>query len=152
MCLYINAYGMTPLRVYTTCFMILLAVTFLVLLLRQFITKLPTAAILTSVYIMMLAVLCFGKPDARIAEYNIRHYADGSLKDLDIHMLCNLSEDAYNVMARKQNQEILKSVSYLEWNFFWEKGNRIVDDYETNSHDKSWNLSAQLLIQQIKFP
>lgn len=152
MCLYINAYGMTPLRVYTTCFMILLAVTFLVLLLRQFITKLPTAAILTSVYIMMLAVLCFGKPDARIAEYNIRHYADGSLKDLDIHMLCNLSEDAYNVMARKQNQEILKSVSYLEWNSFWEKGNRIVDDYETNSHDKSWNLSAQLLIQQIKFP
>lgn len=151
MFLYINAYGMTPLRVYATWFMILLAMTFLVLLLRQFISKLPTAAILTSISVAMLAILCFGKPEARIAEYNIRHYADGSLKDLDIAMLCGLSEDAYNVMARTKNQEIIYTANPEDWEMFNKEGSRIVESYRTDAPDKGWNLPAQLLIQQIGY-
>ena len=146
MFLYINAYGMTQLRIYTTWFMILLAITFLVLLIRQFTAKIPTAAVLTSTFIIMLGILCFGKPDARIAEYNIKHYADGTLSELDVQMLCDLSEDAYAVMAREENAYILESAGKLDTVI--RHGNNIVESYQYHP-DKERNISAQLLIQDV---
>lgn len=146
MFLYINAYGMTQLRIFTTWFMILLTVTFLVLLIRQFTQKLPTAAILTSVYIVMLGILCFGKPDARIAEYNIRRYAEGSLSELDVDMLCDLSEDAYVVMAREGNASVLESAGKLDTVI--RRGNDIVGSYQYHP-DRKRNIAAQILIQDV---
>lgn len=145
MVLYIHAYGMTQLRIYTTWFMVLLAVVFLVLLLRQFSAKLPTAAVLTGVFIVMFAGLCFSRPDARIAEYNLRRCAEGTLKDMDIDMLCDLSEDAYNVMA--QNRELLEQEGL--WDYFLEKA-EMKTDYEYGSDQyRKWNMSAQILLQQL---
>ena len=144
MILYISAYGMTPLRVYTTWFMVLLAAVFLVLLVRQFTDRMPTAAVLTSVCIVMLAGLCFSRPDARIAEYNIRRYEQGTLENLDVSMLCDLSEDAYNVMAR--NRETLERAG--KWDTFLRRAGSRTDRYEEHP-DKSRNLPAQILLQQL---
>ena len=145
MVLYISAYGMTELRFYTTWFMVLLVAVFLVLLVRQFASKLPTASVLTGVLTAMLAVLCFCRPDARIAEYNIRRYEQGTLKELDVDMLCALSEDAYNVMAR--NRRTLERAGKWEAFVFCAE-NRVDVRYE-NHPDRSWNMPAQILIQQM---
>lgn len=144
MVLYISAYGLTPLRVYTAWFMVLLAISFLVLLIRQFTAKLPTAAVLTSAFIILFAGLCFARPDARIAEYNIMRYEQGTLSELDVPALCGLSEDAYNVMAR--HPETLKEAG--RWEYFLTCAEEFEDSYKRHK-DRKWNLSAQLLIQAL---
>lgn len=145
MVLYIGAYGLTALRLYTAWFMVLLCIAFLVLLMRQFMHKLPTAAILTVSFIVMFGGLCFSRPDACIAEYNITRYEQGTLHDLDIEALCKLSEDAYNVMMHHRNT--LEKAE--RWEYFSQKAERTVDNYSRHK-DWSWNLSAQILLQYVQ--
>lgn len=144
MALYIEAYGLTALRLYTAWFMVLLAVVFLVLLVRQFVKKLPTAAILTVSFTVLFGLLCFARPEARIAEYNIARYENGTLKELDVRMLCELSEDAYTVMAK--HPDALKRAE--KWNYFVMKAHSRTDSYSEHN-DRSWTVPAQILIQQM---
>ncbi len=144
MLLYIKAYGLTALRLYTAWFMVLLAAVFFVLMLRQFVRKLPTAAILSVAFTVLFGLLCFAKPETRIAEYNIARYENGTLKDLDVQMLCELSEDAYTVMAK--HPDTLEHAG--QWEYFREKAENRTDRYRIQK-DRSWNLPAQILIQQI---
>ncbi|MBP0968288.1 MAG: DUF4173 domain-containing protein [Oscillospiraceae bacterium] len=145
MALYIEAYGLTALRLYTAWFMVLLAVVFLVLLVRQFAKKLPTAAILTVSFTVLFGLLCFARPEARIAEYNIARYENGTLPELDVRMLCELSEDAYTVMAK--HPDALKRAE--KWNYFVMKAQSRTDFYSIQN-DRSWNIPAQILIQQMQ--
>ena len=98
MIMYIGEYGFTRLRLYTAWFMVLLAVIFTVLLIRGFVPRMHTAAVISSAFIVLFGVLCFSRPDAFIAEYNITGYENGTLENLDVEMLCGLSDDAYAVM------------------------------------------------------
>ena len=93
MVLYISRYGLTRLRLYTSWFMVLLAVVFIVLAIRIFARKFPTAKILTVSFIIMFGMLCFSKPDKVIADYNVWHYVNGELEELDVDMLSDLSAD-----------------------------------------------------------
>ncbi len=95
MLLYIGKYGLTRLRLYTSWFMVLLAVVFAVLAVRAFVKRLPTARIITGVFIAMFAALCFTRPDALITEYNIEKYLDGEHETLDVGTLSSMSDDAY---------------------------------------------------------
>ncbi len=144
MALYIKAYGLTALRLYTAWFMVLLAVVFLVLLVRQFAKKLPTSAILTVSFTVLFGLLCFSRPEALIAEYNITRYEAGTLKELDAAMLCTLSEDAYTVMAR--HPEALQRAG--QWESFRKNAEARTETYRTHN-DRSWNLPAQILIQRV---
>lgn len=100
MLLYIEKYGLTRLRLYTSWFMVLLAAVFITLAVRAFAKKLPTAKIITGVFIVMFGLLCFSKPDALITEYNIHQYLEGEHEMLDTKMLSSLSDDAYVVALR----------------------------------------------------
>ena len=142
MVLYIDTYGLTRLRLYTAWFMVLLAVSFLVLLVRQFTRRIPTAKILTASFILLFGMLCFSRPDARIAEYNITRYEQGTLSDLDAHMLCQLSEDAYVVMLR--HLDAFDTAGTKE--YVYSRALALEKSYE-DSPDRKQNLSAQLLIQ-----
>ncbi len=95
MLLYIGRYGLTRLRLYTSWFMVLLAVIFVVLAARAFVKRLPTARIITAVFIAMFAALCFTRPDAMITDYNIQKYLSGEHEELDVRTLSAMSDDAY---------------------------------------------------------
>jgi len=142
MVLYIDAYGLTRLRLYTAWFMVLLAVVFTVLIVRQFVQKLPTAAVLTAVFIVMFGALCFSRPDALIAEYNISRYENGTLKELDVPMLCQLSDDAYAVLLA--HPEAVASADKTE--YFADKTAKRLADLDAHP-DQSWNLSSQILLK-----
>lgn len=134
MCLYIDAYGLTQLRVFTTWFMILLTVIFLVLLVRQFKT-LPTAKILASFFMVWFAVLCFSRPDALIAEYNLSRIENGTLT-ADTETLYDLSDDALCVMLKHQD-----TMEELDGNSLQMQIDNQVEHYEIFP-DESWNFSA----------
>ncbi len=86
MFIYIGEYGMTPMRVYTTWFMALLAVVFVIVILWQFI-RLPLWKTVFVGFTVMFGVLCFCNIDGFIADYNVDSYFSGEIDKLDVDML-----------------------------------------------------------------
>lgn len=141
MVLYVQVYGLTRLRLYTSWFMVLLGVIFVTITVRALVKKLPTAKILSASFIVMFAFLCFSRPDALIAEYNISRYEAGTLKNLDVSMLCELSDDALAVMTNHSD-----TIAVCDTNAEFETCLKCkVHDYEKYPIDAS-NVSSQKLI------
>lgn len=137
MVLYIDAYGLTSQRLFTTWFMVLLAVVFICLIVRQFMQKFPTAAVIVMSGIVMFGGLCFSRPDALIAEYNITRYEQGTLKDLDIYALAKLSDDAFVVMMQHIDTiEAAGKMKLFRSEAYAAKRNAEKDNFGT------WNLST----------
>ncbi len=100
MFLYIDNYGMTQLRIYTTWFMLLLMLVFLLVIIRQFKVNLPVCKIGFAVFTVMFGLLCFSRPDAWMTRYNAEMYLAGELEEFDGEMIrCELSDDAVAVLC-----------------------------------------------------
>ena len=74
MVMYIESWGFTRLRVYTTWFMTVLAVLFVLLLLKQYWRRLRVAPIFIAAFLALYALLAFGRTDAAIASLNVEYY------------------------------------------------------------------------------
>ena len=90
MAMYIGAYGLTQLRIYTSWFMILLLFVFAVISIRQFIKINMTKLILIG-FVSLFMILSYGNVDGVIAKYNISKYEAGTFSEFDIEMLGSLS-------------------------------------------------------------
>lgn len=99
MLMYINEYGMTLLRVYTSWFMILLALIFVLVIALQ-IRDYKIWRAVFAVFTAMLAVLCFGNLEGAIARYNISAYQSGKLSELDAEEFYELGFPAVKPAAR----------------------------------------------------
>lgn len=108
---YIRVRGLTMPRIYAAWGAVLIGTVYLVLLIKQFIRKLPAAAVMTAACVVLLGGLFLSHPAKRIAEYNITGYENGTLDELDVLTLCELSGDAYAVMS--EHQETLKESDYF---------------------------------------
>lgn len=95
MIMYINELGMTPLRVYTSWFMILLAVFFVIVIVMQFVDFHCWKALFIA-FTAMFAILCFGDINGQIARYNISAYESGAIEELDADVF---SELGYSALA-----------------------------------------------------
>ncbi|EWM53130.1 DUF4153 domain-containing protein [Ruminococcus flavefaciens] len=93
MVMYINRYGLTRLRVYTSWFMILLAFVFIMIIIKQFRFEMKFARNMAVIFTLMFAVLCFSRPEAVIVKYNIEMYRSGQLEELDKDSILEMSDD-----------------------------------------------------------
>ena len=93
MVMYINAYGLTQLRVFTSWFMILLLFIFAMICVRQF-KKFNLVKFVTAGFILMFMALSYGNVDGLIARYNISRCEAGTLSIFDIDMINGLSDAA----------------------------------------------------------
>jgi hypothetical protein len=100
MVMYIDNYGLTLLRVYTTWFMVLAGLIFVLLIINQFNSKLNFMKAGSIVFILMFALLCFSDVDGQIANYNVSRYETGTLKSVDIGMMYDLSDSAVKYVAQ----------------------------------------------------
>ncbi|MFV0527227.1 MAG: DUF4153 domain-containing protein [Lachnospiraceae bacterium] len=94
MVLYIQAYGLTQLRVYTSFFMLLLLIVFLLIIVAQFRAFNLTKAIVLTCSLLFLA-LCYTNPDGMIARYNVNAYQAGTLKEMDTSIFYAAPEASY---------------------------------------------------------
>ena len=101
--LYIRAYGLTRLRVYTSWFMLWLLLVFILLTLatarKRGIaaeSRLTPAKALTVLSIVMFLTLNYMNPDRIIVHENLSRYENSqmSLEELDLYGLASLSDDA----------------------------------------------------------
>ncbi len=100
MFMYIESYGLTKKRVYSTCMMIVLAVLFVLIILRRFIPKISTVAFSLVASLLLFAVLSLGNIDGIIARYNVDRYMDGSLPTVDIEAMEDLGDAAVPELVR----------------------------------------------------
>lgn len=100
MLLYITKFGLTRLRVYTAVFMLMLAVLFVLTVVRQLSRNFPFMKCAVVVVSLFSLVFAFGRFDGFIADYNVSAYLDGRLERVDTFALCELSCDAYPAVKR----------------------------------------------------
>jgi len=93
MVLYIREMGMTPLRIYTSWFMVVMAVFFVLVIVAQY-TKLRFCKAAFVGFTVLFAVLCFSNVDGMIAKYNVTAYQSGKLESVDFGVLRGLGDAA----------------------------------------------------------
>ncbi len=91
--MYISYYGLTRLRIYTSWFMVVLLLMFVIILLRQFKVFQGTRIAVIG-FICLFLALCYGNVDGMIAKYNIDQYQAGALQSLDVIAMSELSDGA----------------------------------------------------------
>lgn len=93
MLMYIGEYGMTLMRVYTSWFMLLLAVIFVLIIVLQ-IRDYEIWRVMFAAFTVMFGLLCFGDFEGMIARYNISAYRSGELEELDVRAFGELGYSA----------------------------------------------------------
>lgn len=106
MVMYISNYGLTQLRVYTTWFMILTAFIFVFIIIRQFNKNFPAVRAAAVTFTLMFTVLCFSRPDAVIARYNMENCSD-TITFRDIEEMNDLSADAAAVITEPKYRSLV---------------------------------------------
>ena len=88
--LYIDRFGLTTKRVYAAWFMAVLAILFLLIIVKQFVSKIKMIPVGAAVVVAMFGLLSFSGVDAFIAEYNVDRYLNGTIRMLDVDALGDL--------------------------------------------------------------
>lgn len=99
MVLYIDAYGMTVLRLTTSAFMVFLAVVFIGVILRIYIRRvnvIKTALLTAGVVVLLLGV---GNVNGICARYNYEAYMSGALDKVDVQAMYELGDEGIPYVA-----------------------------------------------------
>ncbi len=104
MVLYIDRFGLTRMRVYPLWFMLVLALAFIVIFLKQFFKSIPALAVSLAITVVAFSALSICNIDAVIANYNVERYLDGSLDEVDITLLENIGDSAVPALCRLKNE------------------------------------------------
>lgn len=142
--MYIRTYGMTPKRVNTFWFSIVLGVVFFFILLYQFIPKINFTRCAAVSFAVLFCALIFSNTDAMIARYNIEKYKSGETKTLDTDLLCyNLSDSAVPVIIEEYDTLPDESPKKAIDKYFTEWAKRIeIREDKTDSDWRDFNLST----------
>ena len=114
MVLYIDTYGLTPKRVYASWFMVLIALTFIIITLSQIIPRMSALAWSGVIWVIMFALISLSNVDGIIADYNVDCYISEKLDDVDVEMLINLGDPAVPALSRLKIELPKKSDEYIE--------------------------------------
>ena len=94
MALYVSRFGLTPMRVYASWFMAVIAVLFLLILIRQFVQRFPVMPVSAATVVVLFLVLTLSGADGLIARYNVDRYLSGSLAEVDMNAMRELGDEA----------------------------------------------------------
>lgn len=154
MVMYIQNYGLTQLRIYTTWFMTLIALLFVYVIIRQFKPDFSFMTCAAVTFTLMFALLCFSRPDAIIAKYNLEHCAD-SLSYSDIENMRKLSDDAAAVIIDEEYVAVVRDIVGTRYVYDGQQEPEKCDGYEFIVSDilerldrnpyAQYNLSALLI-------
>jgi uncharacterized protein YfkK (UPF0435 family) len=100
MLLYIESYGLTRLRVYSSWMIILLAVFFIIALIHQFVPKLPIISALIVSFVVFFGILTMPDVDSIIANYNVDAYIKGDLVKVDVATISNYDESSVEALFK----------------------------------------------------
>ncbi len=94
MVMYVSVYGFTQLRIYTAWFMTLCAIIVILAIIKQLVPHFCISKWVSVGFVIMFALLAFGKPDYIIARCNEQLKQSGVLEYYDSSYVYTLSDDA----------------------------------------------------------
>lgn len=100
MAYYMGAFGLTRMRVLTSAFMLCLAVCFLGVLVRLFVSRFPYMKLAVGAAAVVICALAWADVDAQVARYNVTAYESGRLESVDVDLLSTLRSSAAPYVAR----------------------------------------------------
>ncbi|MEE1197553.1 MAG: DUF4173 domain-containing protein [Acutalibacteraceae bacterium] len=104
MVMYIDCYGLTQKRIYSTWLMGVLALIFIFIIIKQFAPKSRVIAFSLSVLVVLFGALSLCNIDRIIAGYNVDRYIDGSLNEFDIDASIELGDAAIPELVRLNDE------------------------------------------------
>ncbi|MBO7737137.1 MAG: DUF4173 domain-containing protein [Clostridia bacterium] len=100
MALYIQSYGLTERRVVSSWFMVLLAIIFVIIIVKQFVKRMKLIPASGIAVALMLALLTLSNYNGIIADYNVDRYIEGDLDSVDLDELYDLDTPALPALLR----------------------------------------------------
>lgn len=146
MFLYITVYNLTPLRVYTSWFMLFLMICFVAVTVKIWRQKLNVVKVLVISLTTMFLILCYADTDRLIVSYNIEQYQTGVSESLDEETLRKLGASATPALTEIQKGKYSETVEQelrrrerfgprdlWDWNFARWQANQALDLYWSES-------------------
>ncbi len=151
---YISLYGLTSLRVLTSVFMVMLAVIFLVLMLRLVTPKVKYAKVVLVTCTLALVLVSVVDINPIIAEYNYREYKKGNI-EIDVEQISTLGEGGMPVLcklAEEKDKEISDEAKYyICQNIYYIYDNAYDrQDYEQNGRQPSKTAIYEMNLSWVK--
>lgn len=100
MVMYINEYGLTVLRLFTSVFMVATAVVIIAFIIRIFNSELNTVKYAVLISMALFTVLSLCGIDRTVASYNVNAYLNGTLETVDVDTVFHLSDSAIPYLAK----------------------------------------------------
>lgn len=149
MVLYIDAYGMTVLRITTSAFMLFLAIVFIAVILRVYLNKInivKTALLAAGCVVLILGTM---NVNAVCAEYNYKAYNAKKLDSIDIKALYELGDEGIpyivKIACSKDKDNALDAQKYLAEAYLYDyfddmqyARNFTIDDLKDKQKDKGF--------------
>lgn len=126
--LYMDAFGLTRLRILTTLFMLFLAVVFATLMIHIFTQKFPYLKAAVVVGALLIVAVNFVSVDRLVAKYNVWAYQSGALSTVDVDTITEPSAAAVPSLlelAKDNNPEVAqeaKDALYTRWKRLHKQG------------------------------
>lgn len=114
MVLYIDAYGMTVLRVTTSAFMVFLSVVFISVILRIYIKKINIVKVALLAAGCIVLTLGTVNVNALCAKYNYESYRSGKLATIDIPALYDLGDEGIPYLVQLASDEDKYTAEYAK--------------------------------------
>ena len=146
MVLYINAYGMTVLRIATSSFMLFLAIVFMAVVLRIYLNNInivKTAVVTAGIIVLLLGTV---NVNAVCAQYNYTAYKSQKLESIDVEAMYNLGDEGVPYLTKlacSKNAEVASEAQDFLVTVYME-------DYFVDMHFAS-SFDAKLLQQRQRY-
>jgi hypothetical protein len=113
MVMYMEFYGLTLLRLYTSWFMVVLFFIFLLVVIKTFYKKLRLMRAIAIIATILYIGLNFANVDALIPQYNIYKYKQDTSKGIDVSMFYQLSSSMLpQAKALATDSQFVKDIDY----------------------------------------
>ena len=147
MVLYIDRFALTQKRVYATWFMAVMALIFILLIVKQAAVRLPSLAISLAVFVISFMLLTFSSPEALIANYNVDRYIDGNSEHIDVDGLTDLGDSAVPALMRLAAFEDEKNGTDITADHFYDdpyicEDDRYAELYTFYNHYKEYGKDS----------
>ncbi len=145
MFLYIDAYGLTRLRVLTQVIMLWLCLTNILVAVWLFRPQLPYMKTVLAAGLIIGAVVLWVDVDNLVAGYNVGRYLDGSMARIDVYYLGQLNLTAVPHVARLAEEAADAAVR--------SQAQHLLEDWFCNGYEdfRSWNYACEAAKQWLRF-
>ena len=145
---YISIYGLTRLRVLTTIFMLMLAVIFIIIILKLLIERFKYVKPIIVVCTLTLLSISMVNINTVIAEYNYSAYKAGKI-DIDVYQIDSLGVSGIPVLTKLVDEED-RDISFTAKEALYFSANKVYNNAFTTNHYYSTTLTKNSIFEYNK--